>query len=76
VQTAYEGRFDRYGRRVCSCYGYHFPHRKGGGACEHSKTCEIHLARRTKDPVLILDALVNYAFDNPGKTYVGTDCPF
>lgn len=27
----------RHQREKCQCGGYWFPHRKGGGACEHSR---------------------------------------
>lgn len=66
---------DKRGRITCWCGGYWFIHRKGGGACEHSKTRDIHLAKRLKDPELMLDALIAYAFDNPGRPYHGS-CPF
>lgn len=66
---------DKRGRRVCACGGYHFPHRRGGGACDHSKTQRIHLAIRMKDQEALLDALVSYAFEHPGKPFAGP-CPF
>lgn len=28
----------------CLCGGYHFPHRRGGGRCEHSVTRDYHRA--------------------------------
>lgn len=66
---------DKRGRQMCWCSGYWFQHRKGGGACEHSKTRDIHLAARAKDPSALLDALAEHAFDNPGKSDDGP-CPF
>lgn len=33
-------------RYRCNCWGYWFPHRKGGGACEHSPRRDFYLARR------------------------------
>jgi hypothetical protein len=30
----------------CGCLGYHFPHRKGGGACEHSPRVDYYRAKR------------------------------
>ena len=33
-------------RRKCVCGGYHFPHRKGGGACEHGLRRDYYLAIR------------------------------
>lgn len=43
-------RVDKRGRPVCVCGGYHFPHRKGGGACEHSPTADYHHALRQGMP--------------------------
>lgn len=33
-------------RERCDCGGYWFPHRKGGGACEHSPYKDYHHALR------------------------------
>ncbi len=30
----------------CNCSGYWFPHRKGGGACDHSPRSDFFRARR------------------------------
>jgi hypothetical protein len=60
----------------CWCGGYWFPHRIGGGACEHSKTCDIHRAIRTGDEEIILDARLAYILKYPGKATVGAPCPF
>lgn len=62
---------DRYGRLVCNCAGYWFPHRRAGGACDHSKSRDIHLARRTGDPELMLQALVAFFWDHPAKPTTG-----
>lgn len=32
--------------KPCWCGGYWFPHRKGGGACEHSPRADYYLALR------------------------------
>lgn len=42
-------RWARNYRLKCTCAGYWFPHRRGGGACDHSKTRDLHLALRCKD---------------------------
>jgi hypothetical protein len=68
-------RRDKHGRVCCECGGYHFIHHKGGGACYHSKTRDIHLALRYKDEEALLQAIVNHAWDHPSKTYTGP-CPF
>lgn len=39
-------RRDKRGRSVCGCMGYAFPHRKGGGACEHSPRADYYAALR------------------------------
>lgn len=35
-------------RERCDCSGYWFPHRRGGGACEHSPRREYYLALRAR----------------------------
>lgn len=32
--------------RPCWCMGYWFPHRKGGGACDHSSKADYYRALR------------------------------
>jgi hypothetical protein len=61
--------------KPCWCTGYWFPHRTGGGACEHSKTRDIHLAIRHKDNEALLDATLEFVLKYPGKPYFGP-CPF
>lgn len=39
-------RWARNYRCKCHCGGYWFPHRKGSGACDHSKTRDYHRAAR------------------------------
>lgn len=64
---------DKRGRLVCACSGYWFPHRKGGGACEHSRTCNLHRARRTGDIGAVAEAL----WDMPAKPLPpDSSCPF
>ena len=65
---------DKRGRLVCQCGGYWFPHRKGGGACEHSKTCDIHRAKRQDDPTVLLDAILDYEIKNAVASF--DPCPF
>ena len=55
------------------CHGYWFPHRKGGGACDHSKTRDIHLAIRSGDEEAIFNAKLDYAEKYP---VILTTCPF
>lgn len=62
--------------KPCWCGGYWFPHRKGGGACDHSKTRDIHLAIRYKDKDALADAIAGYAWDHPGKGVRSAPCPF
>jgi len=66
---------DKRGRQVCWCSGYWFPHRKGGGACEHSKTRDIHLALRHGDQEGLAEARVAHALDHPSKPTT-EPCPF
>ena len=41
---------DKWGRLVCWCSMYWFPHRKGGGACEHSSRAHYYAATRAGLP--------------------------
>ena len=34
-------------RMKCLCGGYWFPHRKGGGACDHSPRASYYIALRS-----------------------------
>lgn len=40
----------RHQREKCQCGGYWFPHRKGGGACDHSPYRDYYLALRAGLP--------------------------
>ena len=35
---------DKRGRLACHCQGYHFPHRKEGGACWHGPRSDYYVA--------------------------------
>ena len=37
-------------RQVCRCGGYAFPHRRSGGACDHSPLRDYYLAVRQGVP--------------------------
>lgn len=37
-------------RLACRCMGYHFPHRRGGGACEHNSAADYWHALRSGVP--------------------------
>lgn len=60
--------------RPCWCTGYWFPHRTGGGACEHSATRDIHMAIRHGDVEALADARLAYAFTHGKAT--NEPCPF
>lgn len=36
---------------MCTCGSYHFPHRKGGGACEYGSRADYFLAIRQGMPI-------------------------
>ena len=36
----------RHRREKCTCGGYHFPHRRTGGACDHSPRRDFYRALR------------------------------
>ena len=57
----------------CLCMGYHFPHRRAGGACDHSKTREFHLAVR-QGPAALIDYHLEAAFKAAPST--SQECPF
>lgn len=59
-------------RLKCECGGYHFPHRRAGGACAHSKTLVYHLARR--QGLSDADARIELQLASAGVVTVG--CPF
>lgn len=41
----------RHQREKCDCGGYHFPHRRGGGACIHSERADFYHALRQGVPL-------------------------
>lgn len=43
-------RHDKRDRLVCWCTAYWFPHRHGGGACEHSSRARYYAALRAGLP--------------------------
>jgi len=49
---------ERMNRRGCTCGGYHFPHRRGSGACIHSARSEYYLALRQGVPQSDAEALL------------------
>ena len=49
---------DKHGRAVCGCGGYHFPHRKGGGACDYSLYADYHRALRAGVPAHLARELI------------------
>lgn len=67
-------RWRRNQRLKCVCIGYHFPHRRGGGACDHSRTRELHVAIRGGNAEEILEAHLGLALEGHGQ--VVRKCPF
>ena len=45
----------------CNCLGYHFPHRKGSGACESSPCGDYYQAKRHGMPESEAQALLSVA---------------
>lgn len=41
----------RHAREKCDCGGYHFPHRRGGGACVFSSRRDFYAAVRDGVPL-------------------------
>ncbi len=54
-------RRDKRGRLVCWCSGYHFPHRKTSGACDHSSRADYYHAIRAGLSVAECMALLSAA---------------
>lgn len=40
-------RWRRNRARKCNCGGYHFPHRRTGGACHHGPRADYYLGLRS-----------------------------
>lgn len=64
--------------RPCHCIGYWFPHRRGGGACEHSTSRMYHLLRRhgETDPEALLDAWLEMVLASRERGLKNAPCPF
>lgn len=67
-------RWRRNRRLKCMCEGYHFPHRRAGGACNHSRTQVYHLLIRAGETPL--DAFIEAALVSPGAGNKDATCPF
>lgn len=39
----YRARFERGPKHRCTCYRYHFPHRRGSGYCDHNPKMTIEM---------------------------------
>lgn len=48
-------------RLRCNCGGYWFPHRKGGGACDHSPRAAFYIALRSG--ALLSEAMATLSAD-------------
>ncbi len=44
----------RRAKGLCGCTGYHYPHRKGGGFCEHGSLCNYYRNRVLYGPEPVL----------------------
>lgn len=51
----------KHQEQKCQCGGYHFPHRKGGGACVHSTRADYYAALRAGLPLDECMALLSAA---------------
>lgn len=64
-----QGRWvDKRGRLVCWCGGYWFPHRKAGGACDHSPRADYYHAMRQPD-VPVSEAMSLLSVDDMRRLY-------
>jgi hypothetical protein len=61
--------------KVCTCGGYHYPHRPGSPYCTRNAWSEYREAqRRDVDDDTLKDIVVHTAFETRGR--VGIDPPF
>lgn len=51
----------KHQEQKCQCGGYHFPHRKGGGACHHGTRADYYAAVRAGLPTAECLALLSAA---------------
>ena len=67
-------RWRRNRSSKCCCGGYHFPHRRGGGACDHSRTAVFHRLRRQGESVA--EARLGQALAGVLVFIDSPECPF
>lgn len=60
--------------RLCSCGGYHYPHRPGSPCCTTNPLAHVNLALRAGEELDPIDLMVERAWHSPGVT--GGECPF
>jgi hypothetical protein len=65
--------------KPCWCSGYWFPHRKGGGACDHNpneiKIIKLRAKQRNEHPDVTMNAIIDYIWDHKDGPRDG-ECPF
>ena len=66
----------RHQEQKCVCGGYHFPHRRGGGACDSSPRQAIYIALRGGNPAEVAQARFEYAQLRVAVAAAGAECPF
>ena len=56
------------GHKLCTCGGYHYPHRPGSPFCEQNPRSAYYHALRADEPdEVLLEILVDMAWNLPGK---------
>ena len=56
------------GHALCSCGGYHYPHRPGSPYCEHNPLAPaLHASRAGASSEEVLDIAIEIALDGKGK---------
>ena len=66
----------RHQEQKCECGGYHFPHRRGGGACDASPRQAIYIAIRGGCAHEIAHVRFEFAQSRATVVAPGSDCPF
>jgi hypothetical protein len=58
------------GHKLCTCGGFHYPHRPGSSYCEHNPRSGFFHAQRAGEPDdVLIEILVDMAWSTPGKPF-------
>jgi hypothetical protein len=64
-------------REVCHCFRYTYPHRPGSRLCEQNPKSDFYLAEMCGEPPeVLLEILIDIAWNHKGKPPRSNECPF